>query len=88
MKPVQELFGGALRIIRPLCRVGEREISAISDYLQLPVASIDCPLKQTNVRTALKPIVRELQRCDKRVRENIFRASWNINFDYLPQRPH
>lgn len=88
MKPVQEFFGGEVHVIRPLCRVTEREITSISDYLQLPIASIDCPLRHTNLRTTLKPVIAELQRKNARVRENIFRATWNINYDYLPRQPH
>ncbi len=84
MNPKQPLFDGRLHIIRPLCRVTEEEIVRIADRLALPIVSIDCPLKEKNIRTVLKPMIRELHRHNPRVRQNIYRSTANINWDYLP----
>jgi tRNA 2-thiocytidine biosynthesis protein TtcA len=88
MNPKQKLFSGRLHIIRPLCRVSEDEIERLSRALDLPVTAIDCRLKEKNIRTVLKPIIRELHTHNRHVRENIYRSTQNINFDYLPGASH
>ena len=84
MMPVQEFFKGKLHIIRPLCEVPESMISTVSSRLGLPAGENSCPNKETNLRTQIKPIIRELVKMDRHVRENIYNAPWNINKDYLP----
>lgn len=84
MMPVQKFFGGAASIIRPMCRVPEAMVTNLSTFLQLPVISIDCPYRDTNIRAEMKQIVRKLAHANKRVRENIYRSPWNIVHEYLP----
>jgi len=84
MMPVQEFFNGRMRIIRPMCEVEEREIQRLMRHLSLPVCKIDCPRRETNQRQLLKEMLKVLKRSNKRVKENIYKAPWNINRDYLP----
>ncbi len=84
MMPVQPFFGGAVRIIRPLCEVTEREIERVSRIVNPPVISINCPNKETNLRALMKDMVRKLSRVNKKVRENIYNLPWRINEKYLP----
>lgn len=65
---------GAIRVIRPLCEVRESTIRGVAARLELPVLSVDCPYKATNLRLSLKPLVAELAKMDTLVRENIYRA--------------
>ncbi|MFP4564266.1 MAG: tRNA 2-thiocytidine biosynthesis TtcA family protein [Spirochaetia bacterium] len=93
MMPVQEFFQGKLHIVRPLCRVRESEIDKVVGRLELPVYEVGCPYKHTNIRARMKPIVRELSRTDKQVREHIFSAHTNIiegysGFDSLRPKNH
>jgi tRNA 2-thiocytidine biosynthesis protein TtcA len=84
MMPVQKFFDGRMRIIRPMCEVEEKEIRRLMRHLSLPVCKIDCPRWQTNQRQVLKEMLKVLKRSNKRVKENIYQAPWNINRDYLP----
>lgn len=85
MKPVQSFFDDRLRIIRPLCLVKEETISLITRRLNLPVSTIACPLRDQNIRSVLKPMIRELERINPQVRENIQKSHGNINHEYLPE---
>ncbi len=89
MMPVQDFFGGKTQIIRPMCRVTDATVRNISAFLDLPVVSINCPHKDTTIRTDMKLIIQSLAHKNKHVRENIYRAPWNILTDYLPgpQKP-
>lgn len=84
MMPVQEFFGGRLRVIRPLSEVTEREVSSLVRSLDVPVAATRCPTGGEGLRRVVRGVVSELSHHGKRVRQNIYRAPWHINTDYLP----
>ena len=84
MLPVQKFFDGKLSIIRPLCEVKESEIRKMSERLDFPVLHSECPYRETNMRARLKPIVRELSKLNRNVRENIARSPMNVVSDFLP----
>ncbi len=84
MMPVQDFFGGKIKLIRPLALVPESRVSLVSTRLDLPVYKTECPFKETNMRLKVKPFVKELSKMDKNVREHIFNAPWKINTEYLP----
>lgn len=85
MRPVQPFFGDTLRVIRPLCEVREATVAAVAQSLRLPVHSIDCPFRTTNIRSRVRPIVEAAARINPRARENINRSHTNIDRDYLPE---
>ena len=85
MMPVQSFFGGQLSIIRPLCEVEERDVERLARRYPLPVMAGSCPRKHLNQRILMKEILRSLSRESRQVRQNIYRAAWNINADYLPR---
>lgn len=64
--------------------VTEKKAALVSERLELPVYHTECPHKETNMRSKVKPIIKDLAKMDKNVREHIFNAPWNINPDYLP----
>lgn len=84
MMPVQPFFGGTVTMIRPMAQIPEEKLEAIHALMELPVVTIDCPYREKNIRSDLKPLIRELSRLNKRARENIFRAGWNIDREYVP----
>lgn len=86
MMPVQQFFGGKLRIIRPLCLVKEHTIDSFCSELDIPVLTPGCPHRQTNIRSQFKPIVRQLVHLDRHAREHIFNSCMNISWDYLPAK--
>ncbi|GAB6088935.1 ATP-binding protein [Spirochaeta dissipatitropha] len=80
----QEFFQGALHVIRPMCLVREAMTARAARSLQLPVLSIDCPLKEVNMRKDMKEVIRSLEKINPYVRENILKSLYNPNWDYLP----
>ena len=84
MMPVQDFFKGKLKLIRPMALVTEKKAALVSERLELPVYHTECPHKETNMRSKVKPFIKDLAKMDKNVREHIFNAPWNINPDYLP----
>lgn len=85
MMPVQDFFDGEVQIIRPLCQVTEKEVRRLTTRLtEIPVTEIGCPYKETNIRSQLKPLIAQMCRITKQARENIYRAPWKIDAEYLP----
>jgi tRNA 2-thiocytidine biosynthesis protein TtcA len=84
MMPIQQFFGGKLRIIRPLCEVTEREVASVARRLEVPVAATRCPTNGEGLRRVVRGIVSQLSHHGKRVRQNVYRAPWHINTEYLP----
>ena len=74
MLPVQEFFSGKIHIIRPMIEVHEAVIKRLTDVYHLPAVKPVCPHDQTNIRSRLKPIVRELAHIDRDVREHLYHA--------------
>ena len=74
MQPAQAFFGGTLTIIRPMIEVRESTIRNLVARYDLPVIKPICPYDQTNIRSRLKPIIRELSHIDKLTREHIYHA--------------
>jgi tRNA 2-thiocytidine biosynthesis protein TtcA len=84
MMPVQEFFGGKLKVIRPLVEVKETETARFARKHGLPVISSCCDRSADSCRTLMKNIVSRVYRINRKVRENIYRSPWRINWDYLP----
>jgi len=74
MKPVQDFFKGKIYIIRPMCEVRESTIFKLARECELPVSVFNCPHKDTNLRSKIKPIIKQLSHIDKLTREHMFEA--------------
>lgn len=74
MQPVQEFFDGKLYVIRPLIETHERVTQRLSELYDLPRVKPVCPYDQTNIRSKVKPIVKELTYIDKLAREHVYEA--------------
>jgi tRNA 2-thiocytidine biosynthesis protein TtcA len=77
MQPVQDFFSGKLFIIRPMCEVKETVVTRLVRELDLPVVKPECPYHDTNIRSRVKPIVRQLAHIDRYSREHLYSA---LNF--------
>lgn len=86
MRPVQPFFGGSVKVIRPLCEVGEETIRAVATAVDLPISTIGCPFRTTNIRSRVAPIVAQLEALSPGARRRINRAHTSIDFDYLPDQ--
>jgi len=86
MNPVQEIFHGNMRIIRPLAYVDESDIKAFSREMGLPVESKVCPMDGKTRREKIKEIIRNLQMTEKNanIRENIFRSMQHVLIQFPP----
>jgi tRNA 2-thiocytidine biosynthesis protein TtcA len=83
--PRQELFDGALTIIRPLYYL---EKPMIADYLKrlgIRPARNRCPYERKGARLVLRRFLERLYRQDRRVRTNVFWGIHNLKPQYLPR---
>jgi len=85
MLPRQDLFGGALSIIRPLALVYKEQIQKLAESLSIPSIVNPCPSSQISQRKKINKFLNHFYRKDRRIRYNIFHAMRNINKDYLPR---
>jgi tRNA 2-thiocytidine biosynthesis protein TtcA len=84
MMPVQEFFGGAIRIIRPMCEVREAEVAKVARRLALPTVPSRCPNAEKNQRKLIAELLRQASRVDKHAVGNLYGSAWRINTEYLP----
>ena len=84
MVPCQSLFRGKFHIIRPLAYVREGLIKKYALERNLPVIENRCPTSGSSRRTYIKKLLDELEKENKDVRENIFRAMHHVKMEYLP----
>jgi len=74
MQPVQPFFGGKIHVIRPMIEIHEERLKRIAETYDLPVVKPVCPFDQSNIRSRLKPLVRQLTQIDRFSREHIYHA--------------
>jgi tRNA 2-thiocytidine biosynthesis protein TtcA len=87
MMPNQSIFGGKLHIIRPLSYLQEELVKKYSRERQFPAVKNDCPTSLTSKRIYIKNLLNELERDNKEIRDNIYRAMSHVKPDYLLSRP-
>lgn len=83
MMPNQSIFDGKLHIIRPLAYLKEELVKKYSRERQFPAAKNDCPTSKTSKRVYIKNLLNELERDNKEIRENIYKAMSHVKPDYL-----
>jgi tRNA 2-thiocytidine biosynthesis protein TtcA len=90
MMPVQELFKGKLRIVRPFYDADEKDIRRYAKTNSLPVSDWQCGFETDNRRAWIKEQVYQWQKANPQVRitENIHFAMQNINPDFLPAKDY
>jgi len=74
MQPIQNFFGGKIKIIRPMCLVRESVVHKLQTETDMPVVKTECPFSSKNIRSRVKPVIRQLSHIDKLAREHIFNA--------------
>ncbi|MFH0809134.1 MAG: tRNA 2-thiocytidine biosynthesis TtcA family protein [Pseudomonadota bacterium] len=84
MLPAQDLFGGSLRIIRPLALCGEAQLGRMAQDLDLPVVASGCPSACNSARRGISTMLAPLFGRNGRLKGNVFRALSNVRLDYLP----
>jgi tRNA 2-thiocytidine biosynthesis protein TtcA len=83
MMPNQKIFGGKLHIIRPLCYLREELVKKYSRERQFPVVKNDCPTSKISKRFYIKNLLNELEKDNREIRDNIYKAMSHVKPDYL-----
>lgn len=83
MVPNQSIFGGKLHIIRPFAYLQEELIKKYSKERQFPTIKNDCPTSLTSKRIYIKKLLDELEKDNKEIRDNIYKAMSHVKPDYL-----
>jgi tRNA 2-thiocytidine biosynthesis protein TtcA len=84
MKPMVELFGGKIVIIRPLAYVREREMMQLAQALGIDtMGQSKCAQDDTSQRMRIKKMLRDFEQSNPMIVTNIFRSLKNIRTDYL-----
>jgi tRNA 2-thiocytidine biosynthesis protein TtcA len=87
MMPNQKIFGGKLHIIRPLVYLREELVKKYSKERKFSVLKNNCPTSLTSKRIYIKNLLNELERDNKEIRDNIYKAMSHVKPDYLlPQK--
>jgi tRNA 2-thiocytidine biosynthesis protein TtcA len=86
MMPNQEIFGGRLHMIRPLSYLSEDLIKKYGAEQGLPIIENPCPTSPVSRRSYIKKLLAELERENKHIRNNIWRAMGHVKPDYLPSK--
>ncbi len=85
MMPKQPVFQGAVSIIRPLAYVREELIKKYAKEREFPKIENKCPTSKTSKRIYVKKLLKRLEKDNKLIRENIYKALRHVKVDYLPQ---
>jgi tRNA 2-thiocytidine biosynthesis protein TtcA len=83
MTPVQEFFKGELYIIRPLFMIDGDLIERYGKSMGWAEISSGCPTTGFSKREAIKRMLEEFYRGNKKVKGNIFHALHSVRPDYL-----
>ncbi|MBN1662533.1 MAG: tRNA 2-thiocytidine(32) synthetase TtcA [Deltaproteobacteria bacterium] len=86
MMPEQSIFGGELHIIRPLSYVGEDLVKKYGKERGFPTIENLCPTSGVSRRMYIKNLIAQLEKDNKDIRDNIFRAMGHVKMDYLPKK--
>ncbi len=86
MTPVQNLFSGKFRILRPLYRCPEVLLSRYAEQQSLPVCKNLCPQDLSSHRKEIKDLIRDFQQKHSRidVGDNLFAALNSVKNNFLP----
>ncbi len=83
MRPVQPVFDGRFKIIRPLAFVDEDRILRFAADREFPEFDNPCPTARTSKRREIKDALTYLYQGNKKIKDNIFRSLSHVNQDYL-----
>lgn len=85
MNPVQSLFGGEITIIRPLILLEEKDVASYARLKELPELKSDCPRNKDSKRAFIRRVIKQLEKENPDVKNNICKAPYRIKSDYLTE---
>jgi len=83
MNPRQELFGGKIVIIRPLCFVEEKYLKRFAKECGFKAQVSTCPNSETSKRRLMKDMIKKLESGCEYVKKNIFRSVSRVKEEYI-----
>jgi len=83
MMPNQELFKGKFHIIRPLVYIWEKKIKQYAQQFDFPIFKNPCPTDGHSKREFIKGLLIQLEKENKKVKENIFKSLQHVKHEYL-----
>ncbi len=83
MNPRQELFGGKIVIIRPLCYVEENSLKKFAKESKFPSQLCRCPNSQVSKRRIMKKFIEKIGKNCTYAKLNLFRAIGRVNKEYI-----
>lgn len=90
MNPKQEMFGGKIYIIRPLCYVEESQVRDFAAENDFPAKFCKCPFGNTSRRKYIKEFIRDAEEktpgCG--IKTNIFKSLSRVKHEYSDLKGH
>lgn len=86
MMPNQSIFGGKMHIIRPLSYLREGLVKKYAAERGLLVYKNPCPSSDVSKRIYVKNLLNTMEKDNRKVRDNLFRAMTHVKADYLPTK--
>ncbi len=83
MVPNQVVFQGLFRVIRPLAYIEERLLKDFARECRFPILENNCSAAKESKRAFVKKLLKELEREDGRMKENIFKSLKNVKKKFL-----
>ena len=85
MNPRQELFGGELTLIRPLCYIEEELIKVYAKEKGFPLRACTCPFGQRSKRKVIKDLLDEIENKTPgtNIKTNVFNSVARIKEGYV-----
>lgn len=85
MKPVQELFDGGLKLIRPLSEMEEDEIFLYAEEKGLLLNLPKCERENDSKRAVVKEVIDQLSAQNPEIKTNIMKAPSRIRGEYIAE---
>ncbi len=85
MMPMQRIFGGTLHIIRPLAYIREELVKKFARERRVPGVGNRCPTSGRSRRRYIKALLNALEKDNRLIRDNLFRAMKRVKTDYMPR---
>lgn len=83
MMPIQPLFGGRFRIIRPMFMINESKVRNYALSHEIGELSAQCPMEGKTKRDYVSDLLNKLEKDHKGTKSNIFRSMFHVKPDYL-----
>lgn len=81
-----ELDNYDIAIVRPLCKVKEREVELFAKRFEIPYDSEPCRYAEGGRRAMVKATIAQLAKEERRVRDNLYASLTRVKGEYLVEK--